>query len=710
MNYKIVKTLLAVICFNLFGQAFVYSQEDAKEKTPFGFVSRMPQDTEIIFGLRHLEQFTQEVGKSNTWKKLIELFELESGFDLSEVAEPWGSAMDFVGEDAFFSFGNGTAEHLEKLNEINNAYNKVLLKVAGPQMLSAFGLGGADEPDPEEFLRDLLKEILSADEGKNAKLMEELQLPSFIAGAKVGKGMSAQLVNQLSALEADLPPFVLTSEFKVLGDQKFKSWSVAAKDVFDDSAREQMREAIGDEDLAAKLEKIIDTKKVEFSFGSIDEYVIVGIGPDHKHIKFSKSEEDSLLAVSDFEFAKGYGEKKILAYNYLSESALTAFYAKDSFKAMSNSAVKLIEAMKEGGIDLTKAVPLMKKFGTQITKMADISIDSTAGVLYRENGLKWASVGGYSAAGIDSSSSLKLAPNAPKDAFFLLNAAEDPKYRTSGIEITETIAELLHIIGSSAVKIQGDEDVGQMFAMFDQMLTPKILKLWGIMKNKVANGLGAEGGIVVDLNGSMPKIPGFPAELIKNGKLPRIAVFNSVKNRKLLSQAWDELVPAINEIVAVVPGQEPGQEFQLPDSLSSEGKNVTTHFMGLPFVSNDFLPSLSISDEMFFLSTSKKFTEEIAASIVEPNEEKITGLVMKVRFDSLTQFAGDWLTLVEENNEIIANSFNLFVIPQGDEFIEIANSVRKALSLAAGIKAFDYRRYKENRWRTDWHFEVKDIK
>ena len=701
MSYKIVKTLLVLTCLNLCGQAFVYSQEDEKEKKPFGFVSRMPQDTEIIYGLRHFEQFTQEIGKSNTWKKLIELFELESGFDLSEAAEPWGSAMDFVGEDAFFGFGNGTAERLEKLNEINDAYNKISLKVAGSQMLSALGLGGDDEPDPEEFMRDLLQELLSADEGKNVKLMQELQLPSFIAGAKVGKGMSAQLVNQLSALEADLPPFVLTSEFKVLEDQKFRSWSVAAKDVFDDSAREQMREAIGDEDLAAKLEKIIDTKKVELSFGSIDEYVIVGIGPDHKHIKFAKSEEDSLLAVSDFEFAKGYGEKKILAYNYLSKSALTAFYAKDSFKAMSDSIVKLIESMKEGGIDLTKAVPLMKNFGNQITKIVDISIDSTAGVLYRENGLKWASVGGYSVAGMDSSSSLKLAPNVPKDAFFLLNAVEDPKYRASGIEITETIAELLHVIGSSAVKIQGDENAGQIFAMFDQMLTPKILKVWGIMKNKVANGLGSEGGIVVDLKGSMPKVPGFPAVFIKNGKLPRVAVYNSVKNRKLLSEAWDELVPVINEIAAAVPGQEPGQEFQLPDSLSSEGKNVTTHFMGLPFVSNDFLPSLSISDEMFFLSTSKKFTEDLAASIVKPNEEKITGLVMKVRFDSLTQFAGNWLTLVEENNEVIA---------PGDEFIEIANSVRKALSFAAGIKVFDYRRYKENRWRTDWHFEVKDIK
>ena len=57
-----------------------------------------------------------------------------------------------------------------------------------------------------------------------------------------------------------------------------------------------------------------------------------------------------------------------------------------------------------------------------------------------------------------------------------------------------------------------------------------------------------------------------------------------------------------------------------------DGKNLTTHFIGLPFVSNDFLPSLSVSDEMFFLSTSKKATDEIAAAIVENKDKEVSGL------------------------------------------------------------------------------------
>ena len=133
------------------------------------------------------------------------------------------------------------------------------------------------------------------------------------------------------------------------------------------------------------------------------------------------------------------------------------------------------------------------------------------------------------------------------------------------------------------------------------MFRGKLVNVWNIFKSKVANGLGSEGGIVIDLKGSMPKIPGLNADFAKEGKVPRITIYNSAKNRKQLAEAWEALVPAINEIAASIPGQAPGQEFQIPDTLSMDGKNLTTHSW-LAFCSNDFLPSLSISDESFFLS------------------------------------------------------------------------------------------------------------
>ena len=69
----------------------------------------------------------------------------------------------------------------------------------------------------------------------------------------------------------------------------------------------------------------------------------------------------------------------------------------------------------------------------------------------------------------------------------------------------------------------------------------------------------------------MPKIPGVPAEFVKNGKVPRISIFNSVKNRKHLAEAWEQLVPAINDIEGAIPGLGPREEFQIQDTLSMHG-------------------------------------------------------------------------------------------------------------------------------------------
>ena len=699
MNYKIVKTLLALTCLNLCGQAFVYSQEEGEKKKPFGLVSSMPQDTEIVFGLTRFEDFANEIGKSTTWKKIIELLDLEAGVDISDAAEPWGSAMDFIGQDAFFGFGKGTAAHLERLTEITEAFNKISYELAGSELLSELGFGGDAGSDPEKLIKDLLVQLLSAEDGKFEKTLTELQLPAFIAGSKVGDGMAAQLVNQLSALEDQLPPFVLTSEFDVTEGVKFSSWSIKAKDVFDDSAREQLRQAMGEKDLAEKLEKIIDSKKVEVSFGALGDYLIVGFGPDHSHIKFVDKEEDSLMALSDFQFANSYADKKILAYNYLSKSALDAFSPPKQFSSLANDVTELLKLINEEGIDLKKMIPLVSKLGGQLDKATQVTWDSTAGVLYRENGLKWASVGGSSIPGVDAETPLRLAPAVSEDAFLLINSAEDPESRKNSIATFETMAEIIHGIGTTAVQVQGDQQVAEIFQMFDQVLRPKLLKVWNIFTTKVANGLGSEGGIVIDLKGSMPKVPGVPAEFIKDGKVPRISIFNSVKNRKHLAEAWEQLVPAINEIAAAIPGQEPGQEFQIPDTLSMDGKNLTTHFIGLPFVSNDFLPSLSISDELFFLTTSKKASDELAAAILENKDKEINGLVLKVNVQELIQFAKAWISLSEKNEDLVND----------DEAIEVLNNVKRVLQFGEGIKGFNYRRYKEDRWREDWHFNIGDI-
>ena len=667
-------------------------------KKPFGLVSKLPQDTEILFGLTHFEDFANDIGKSNTWKKIAELLELQAGFDISDAAETWGSVMDIIGEDAFFGFSKGTAANIKGLTELGEEYNKISYEVMGSELLSEFGFGGSSE-SPEELMKDLLNQLLEAQDGKFEKILNELQLPAFIAGSKVGEGMAAQLVGQFSAIEDQLPPFVLTSEFDVSDGVTFRSWSVAAKDVFDDNAREEMRRQIGDEGLSAKLEKIIDTKKVEVSFGALGDYLIVGLGPDHSHIKFVDKEDDSLMAVSDFQFAKGYADKKILAYNYISKDAMDSFNTPDQFSALTEGVSEILKSINEE-IKVEKIIPLVGKLGSQLDQATKRTLDSYAGVLYREDGLKWASIGGASLPGVDTDVPLRLAPAVSKDAFLMINSAEDLESRKNSIATFETVAQILHGVGEIAIQFQGDQQLAEMVQMFDGMFRGKLVNVWNIFKSKVANGLGSEGGIVIDLKGSMPKIPGLPADFVKEGKVPRISIYNSVKNRKQLAEAWEALVPAINEIAASIPGQAPGQEFQIPDTLSMDGKNLTTHFIGLPFVSNDFLPSLSISDELFFLSTSKKATDEIAAAIIDNKGEEMNGLVLRVNVEQLIQFAKSWVALIEKNEDLVND----------DEMIEVLNNAKTILEFGEGVKGFDWKRYKEDRWREDWHFHIGDIK
>ena len=695
---------LATVCLAAAGLSGAYAQDakaDAKLSQALGFASRLHSETEMVLGLRNVAGLADSIGKSNTWKRITGLMMEAGGVDLSDAEMPYQQVMSFIGKDAFIAFGKGTDAEMGRLMDLYNAYYKVYYKFMGTALLASMDLGdgAGGEPSPEELIKGIL-----SDEAL-LKSLHELQLPPMILGCRPPNGQAAKVVKQMTDLEADLPPIVVASEFEVAGAGKFRSWALAAKDAFADEYRAKMREEIGG-DLAAKLEKVIDSKKVELSFGAVGDYIILGVGTGHAHLKLAANGGESLVSNPDFEFIKGYTDKRLLAYSYSAKSVLSALNRPDQFKTMTDAGASILTQMSKGGINVAKAIPLVNKLGDLIVKASAREVDSSAGVIYIENGLKGASVGGFSMPGMDEKAVLKLAGAAPKDAFLTINAASDPAAADQSTEILETLVAAAYHIGSGVARAEGNEDFAEMFGMYDQMFRPKLLNIWTILKNKVGKGLGDEGGLVIDLNGSMPKIPGVPGVLIKQGKLPRIAMFNTVKDRKLLTQAWEELVPAINDLAKAIPGQEPGREFQIPDPLSSDGKNVKTHFMGLPFVSNDFLPSLSISDELFFLSTSKNFSEDLAAKIAAGGGEKKTGILFRMRLDALHDYAEGWLDLVVKNSKEVFGG-NEFA---EEDFKENAGNIRMVLSFLDGLKGFEVHRYKDARWRTDWHFEVTDIK
>ena len=72
---------------------------------------------------------------------------------------------------------------------------------------------------------------------------------------------------------------------------------------------------------------------------------------------------------------------------------------------------------------------------------------------------------------------------------------------------------------------------------------------------------------------------------------------------------------------------------------------------------------------------------------------------MKVNVEELIQFFQDWIGLIEKNEDLVSD----------DEAIEVLNNIKQVLQFGEGIKGFNYRKYKEDRWREDWHFKIGDI-
>ncbi|MCP4847740.1 MAG: hypothetical protein GY899_07330 [Verrucomicrobiaceae bacterium] len=682
------------------------SAAEGQGSKAFGFAAKLSPDTEAVFALRNLAKFADGIGKSNTWERVSGLIMEASGLDVNEASEPFNEVMNFVGEDAFIALGKGAEGEISRLMDFYGAYYSIYPKFMELMIQQQFG---GDLGEMEAEMTQLIEETLNADDGKVLKSLLKVQVPPLIIGCRPPEGAVDQLVAQLAAFEEDLPPIVLTSEFDVAGAGKFHSWTIAAKDAFDDASREEMRAEIDNEKLAGHIERIIDSKKVEFSFGAVDGCMVLAIGPDHSHLKFAAESGESLIAQKGFKFMHGYADKQLLAYGYAAKELLQALNSLGSMEGWADMVTGALEPAEELGFDVSKVTPLIKKLGKQLAALTKSEADTSAGVIYVEDGLKGASIGGFSTPGLDGGKALKLAGAIPDDAFLAINMAATEKHKANSIDFMETFAQLVYQGAFSFARSdEAPAEMAEILGMVDQEFVPKMLKGWGIMKNKVFKGLGSEAGVVIDLKGSMPKIPiDHPAAAVavKKGKLPRIAMFNSVNERKLLTEAWEEMVPLLNDIAKGIPGQEPGQEFEVPDPLSSDGKNVKTHFFGLPFVSNDFLPSLSISDEMFFLSTSKNYTEELAAKIAAGDGPKLTGAVMHLRFSPLHAYAVQWLDLVLANSEAFfaGNEF------AEEDFKDNSDQIRMALDLIKGIKGLNFHRYKDKRWRSDWHLEITDI-
>ena len=663
----------------------------------FGFLSRMPATTEGAVGIRNLSDVVGSFFKSNTFKKAALMMEQAGGFDPDSVEAVQEFIDAYIGKEIFVIMSQGTATQFENLQFASEMMNEMNLKAAGAQLAGGIG------EDEMTAIQQTIRKGLKDENSRISKALVSLEVPPLIIGSKMQQGAGEELVEMLGAMEEEMPPFVTVSSFDA-GGAKFKSWKVNLRDVFTEDAEAGLDEFLEDPATTARVAEIIREKEVELCFGILDGYLVFGLGKDHKHLEFVSEPSESILAASQFGFADQFLSKKLIAYSFMNQKLMKSAGSQPG--QVQHMADSFADGLSVGGPAMKKLGGLIKKLGGQLEAMSKRGAQFYVGLNYMENGIHGESIGGYTNDLIDHKSKSIFANAAPADAAMVISGVANPEYNDKSIEMMETLAATVEAGVEAWAESSGDDSISEQFGGMKQMFGDNLSQIWGVMKGDFMDGLGNQSGLIVDLKGTMPKgIPNVPNVIINQGKVPRLASAADVKDRAKLAGAWKKLVPILNDTMKKIPGQEPGSEAQVPDVMSDDGDDLVTHYFSFPFFTNDFMPSISLNDDVFLMSTSKQFSQAIAAR-AKAGAGDIRGTYVMMNFKELHGFLEGWLTLVQQNaDELFPDEF------AAENFMETAAGIQMGLEFTRGIRGFKYNRYSEDsgKMRSSWHLHFEDI-
>ncbi len=223
--------------------------------------------------------------------------------------------------------------------------------------------------------------------------------------------------------------------------------------------------------------------------------------------------------------------------------------------------------------------------------------------------------------------------------------------------------------------------------LFDTKFREDIVGLWSALSTSMSEGLGNEMAFVMDLKGSMPAIPGIPQKVVDEAKAPRMTLLAPVKDRAKLKASWEKVNTHTTALLAMV-SEMSGEKIPMQKPVSSEKDGMTTWFFSMPFFQDDFLPSVTVSDNWFAASTSKTQATDLMSK-ANAGGEGGNGIVFRMNFTAMTSYATEMLAVAERNaaelfpSEYALNDFNdnkvmiKSFIEACDEFDSVSWTARK---------------------------------
>ncbi len=683
-----------------------------------GFAKHLPQDTEVLLSFYDGTKIANRFKGTRLWKLIqqemgggAEEMDSEEGVDeapeneADAATEPMGPAALF-GTEFTLALGKSTGEQTGHLLTASRRMNyfqmRSIARAFGAAMKSGNlpPLGDSMFEDPELF-KDLLKDPQSG-----IALFEKAKMPPMYMAFRTKEADRPAAAQQLAALVANVNMLEGMVEPVILENAglKFEGVKILGAKVSATMAEE--RESMEEELDAATVDQLLAVlakKDLVIASGTVGDYVLLFIGGSTDDFKLTTDLGKSMVASDALAFSDAYASKELAALVYGQKEPM------ENLMESAGGIADMTNGLRDGlaGVeglgdtrDLEAMLQIVAEREAALRKLT--SVDSLCTVAFLEDGLKIESCGGVDSGMVDQKSANKLAGlGDSEDVVLFANLTGDAAYDEKSRDYLEALLEAAYALTMKVAEapMEGEEMARfkEMALMVDGKFRSDLLALWDAFSNDFGGSLGNESAPVIDLKGGAPAVPGIPQPVLDQAKVPRISIIAPVTDRAKLAGSWDKMNSTLTGTLAKI-SEMTGQEIPMQKPMSSERSGNTTWFFPMPFLTDDFVPSVTVGDKWFAASTSKNHALDLIAK-AESGGETRTGFWLTMNFQALEKYSNETLKLVEENAEAMMGS----PLPE-----EQKDNIRKAISVLADLdKLTVHTRQEGALQRSSVHFKTR---
>ncbi|MGC4017341.1 MAG: hypothetical protein QM755_22925 [Luteolibacter sp.] len=682
----------------------------------FGIVKHLPKDTDSFLTIYNGSKIAERAKKTKIWSLIKE----EAGDVLPDDSDKSEDKKDgpsgpgaLLGHEVFLATGKGTSEQLGHVLTVDRRMTyfqgKLFAKLLVAAAKSEEGEGGMT--DTSKFNEQNFLELLK-DPQSGIGLLEKMQVPPVYIGFKTAPEEREQVAQQVASIveymgvaEEMVEPVEFDSAgvkfkgYRLLGEKFSKKLAEARADMEKD-----LDPASVDRFLAA-----IAKKNVVAASAVVGDYVIAFMGGSTEDCKLVAEAKDGFAAGEDISFADAYAGKELAGLAYSSKPMSNTVGTAGSGLSELANGLRDGLAGAEGLGDTRDIEAMLQIVGEREQALQKLTTADTLGVVsFFEEGLKIETFGGTDQGAVDWKTPTRLGGlGASKDVILFANFTSDATYDEKARAYAESLVETGYAVAKKFADfpIKSENEDFKKFQegmkLFDTKFRSDTVSLVDALRTDLHDALGRESAVVVDLKGGVPTVPGLPQEVVDKGKFVRASLIAPVTDRSKIQSSWTKINSATTNILKNV-SEMAGDEIPMQKPTSSEKNGFTTWFFQAPFFNEDFMPSVTVSDKWFVVSTSKSQAVELGTA-ADKETASGSGLTMSVRFDPIRQFGLDWVKLVDENSaKLFADNEDKL-----NEFKEEKPKIEKALKALEDFDSINTSVRRENgRLRGSVHFKT----